>query len=102
MPLELPVVDTRSFDELLALAKRRIPAHTPEWTNFEGDSDPGITIVQLFSFLTENLLYRAGRIPDRNRIKFLQLLGIGLQKAAPARGLVVFLNDRGPVQALTL
>ena len=102
MPLELPVIDDRSFEELLTEAKRRIPAHTPEWTNFEGDSDPGITIVQLFSFLTENLLYRAGRIPDRNRIKFLQLLGIGLQKAAPARGLLVLQNERGPVEALTL
>ena len=75
---------------------------TPEWTNFEVDSDPGITIVQLFAFLTENLLYRADRIPERNRLKFLQLLGIPLQQAAPAQGLVRVRNERGPVEPLPL
>jgi hypothetical protein len=102
MPLQLPVLDNRNFEQLLAEAKRRIPVYTPEWTNFEIDSDPGITIVQLFAFLTESLLYRADRIPERNRLKFLQLLGIPLQQAAPARGLVRVRNERGPVAPLPL
>src|SRR5919112_1319515 len=102
MPLQLPVLDNRNFEQLLAEAKRRIPVYTPEWTNFEIDSDPGITIVQLFAFLTENLLYRADRIPERNRLKFLQLLGIPLQQAAPALGIVRVRNERGPVEPLPL
>jgi hypothetical protein len=102
MPLQLPVLDDRNYEQLLEDAKRRIPAHTPEWTNFDVESDPGITLVQLFAFLTDNLLYRANRIPERNRLKFLQLLGIPLQPATAAQGLVVIRNDRGPVQAVTL
>lgn len=102
MPLQLPVLDNRNFEQLLAEAKRRIPVYTPEWTNFEVDSDPGITIVQLFAFLTENLLYRADRIPERNRLKFLQLLGIPLQQAAPAQGIIRVRNERGPVEPLPL
>ncbi|MFN2416127.1 MAG: putative baseplate assembly protein [Pyrinomonadaceae bacterium] len=102
MPLQLPVLDNRNFEQLLTEAKKRIPVYTPEWTNFEIDSDPGITIVQLFAFLTENLLYRADRIPERNRLKFLQLLGIPLQQAAPAQGLVRVRNERGPVEPLPL
>ena len=102
MPLELPVLDDRTYEQLLDDAKRRIPSHTPEWTNFDVESDPGITLVQLFAFLTDNLLYRANRIPERNRLKFLQLLGIPLQPAAPAEGLVAIRNERGPVQALVL
>jgi hypothetical protein len=102
MPLQLPVLDNRNFEQLLTEAKRRIPVYTPEWTNFEVDSDPGITIVQLFAFLTENLLYRADRIPERNRLKFLQLLGIPLQQAAPAQGLIRVRNERGPVEPLPL
>lgn len=102
MPLQLPVLDNRNFEQLLTEAKRRIPVYTPEWTNFELDSDPGITIVQLFAFLTENLLYRADRVPERNRLKFLQLLGIPLQQAAPAQGLVRVRNERGPVAPLPL
>jgi hypothetical protein len=102
MPLQLPVLDNRNFEQLLTEAKSRIPVYTPEWTNFEVDSDPGITIVQLFAFLTENLLYRADRIPERNRLKFLQLLGIPLQQAAPAQGIVRVRNERGPVEPLPL
>ena len=102
MPLQLPVLDDRNYEQLLEAAKRRIPSHTPEWTNFDVESDPGITLVQLFAFLTDNLLYRANRIPERNRLKFLQLLGIPLQPAAAAEGIVAIRNDRGPVQALTL
>lgn len=102
MPLSLPVLDDRNFEQLLDEAKRRIPVHTPEWTNFGLDSDPGITIVQLFAFLTDALLYRANRIPERNRLKFLQLLGVPLQQAAAADGIITICNERGPVQPLLL
>ncbi|MGZ8157270.1 MAG: baseplate J/gp47 family protein [Methylobacter sp.] len=75
--------------------------HTPEWTNFN-QSDPGVTLVQLFAFLTENLLYRANLIPERNRIKFLQLLQVPLQPATAARGLVTINNERGITATVTL
>ena len=101
MPITVPKLDDRSFEELFAEARARIPVHTPEWTNFN-DSDPGITLLQLFAFMTENLLYRSNRIPEANRRKFLSLLGIPLQPASSGRGLVVFQNERGPVQAWPL
>ncbi len=99
MPLDPIQLDDRSYEQLLTETLARIPVHTPEWTNFN-DSDPGITIVQLFAFMTENLLYRSNRIPEANRRKFLTLLGMNLQPASPARGLVAFRNDRGPVKPL--
>lgn len=102
MPLQLPVLDDRNFEQLLLEAKRRIPVHVPEWTNFDVESDPGITIVELFAFLTESLLYRADRIPERNRLKFLQLLDVPLQPAAAAQGIVVIRNERGPIAPLPL
>ncbi|MCB0124405.1 MAG: hypothetical protein KDE31_11155, partial [Caldilineaceae bacterium] len=102
MPLEHPVLDDRNFEQILEEAKRRIPVHTPEWTNFDVESDPGITLVQIFSFLTDSLLYRANRVPELNRLKFLELLDVPLQPAAAARGLTAIRNDRGPLQALPL
>src|SRR5258706_12211311 len=102
MPLQLPILDDRTFEQLLLEAKQRIPVYTPEWTNFDVESDPGITIVQLFAFLTESLLYRTGRYPEANRLKFLQLLGIPLQPPAAADGLIVINNERGPIQELPL
>lgn len=101
MTIPVPVLDDRSFDQLVAEAKARIPVHTPEWTNLN-DSDPGIAIVELFAFLTENLLYRSNRIPEANRLKFLSMLGISLQPASPGQGLVAFSNDRGQLQPLGL
>jgi hypothetical protein len=101
MPLQIPNLDDRKYQDLLTEALARIPVHNPEWTNFN-KSDPGVTIVELFAFLTESLLYRANQVPERNRKKFLSLLGLPLQPAAAARGLVTFTNDRGPLQTFTL
>jgi hypothetical protein len=97
--LPVPVLDDRGFEQLLADAKRRIPIHTPEWTNFEGASDPGITLVELFAFIADNMLYRANRVPELNRLKFLQLMGLRLQPAAAAQGVIDIRNERGPVEA---
>jgi hypothetical protein len=101
MPLTIPTLDDRTYQQLLDEALARIPVHTPEWTNFN-QSDPGVTLLQLFAFLTENLLYRSNQIPERNRRKFLSLLGIPLQPSSSARGLVAFANERGPLQTVTL
>src|SRR5438094_10468519 len=102
MPLPAPpLIDDRDYDQLVQETLARIPVHNPEWTNFN-ESDPGVTLIELFAFLTENLLYRCNQIPERNRRKFLSLLGIPLQPAASAHGLVTFSNDRGPLQTITL
>lgn len=101
MPLQAPNLDDRRYQQLLDDSLARVPIHTPEWTNFN-QSDPGVTLVQLFAFLTETLLYRANQIPNRNRIKFLQLLGVPLQPSSSAQGIVTFTNARGPLQTITL
>jgi hypothetical protein len=101
MPLQIPSIDDRRYQDLVTEALARVPVHNPEWTNFN-KSDPGVTLIELFAFLTENLLYRANQIPERNRRKFLQLLGVPLQPSASAVGLVTFTNDRGPLETITL
>ncbi|MEH6413437.1 baseplate J/gp47 family protein [Pseudomonas sp. CGJS7] len=101
MPLAPPPIDDRRYAQLVEDTLARASVHTPEWTNFN-QSDPGVTLVQLFSFLTENLLYRANLTPERNRLKFLQMLRVPLASAAAAQGLVSFDNQRGPASAQTL
>src|ERR1700760_1021856 len=98
MQFPAPVIDDRRYQQLVDEMLARVPVHTPEWTNFN-QSDPGVTLVQLFAFLTENLLYRANLMPERNRIKFLQMLRVPLASASAAQGLVAITNDRGPLQA---
>jgi hypothetical protein len=98
MSIRIPSIDDRRYQDLLDEALARIPVHNPEWTNFN-KSDPGVTILEIFAFLTETLLYRANQIPERNRRKFLSLLGITPRPMRSAHGLVSFSNERGPLEA---
>ncbi len=101
MPLTLPALDNRRYEQLRQAALDRVPVHSPEWTNFN-ESDPGVTLVDLFAFMTETLIYRANLIPERNRLKFLNLLGAPLQPGASAVGFVSINNANGPLHTITL
>jgi baseplate J-like protein len=101
VPLTIPNLDDRRYQELLDEALARVPVYTPEWTNFN-KSDPGVTLIEVFAFMTESLLYRANQIPERNRKKFLKLLNVPLQPATSAQGLATINNDKGLLQTVTL
>ena len=101
MSLPEPTIDDRDYEEILNEALERIPAHNPDWTNFS-ESDPGVTMLQVISFVVESMLYRANRVPERNRLKFLKLLGVERQPATVAEGLVQFSRPRGPAEAETV
>ncbi len=101
MPLEPPKIEDRTYKQLEAEMLSRIRVHNPEWTNFN-ESDPGVTLLQLFAFMGESILYRTNLIPDRNRRKFLSLLSIPMQPAASAQGMVTFSLPRGAPETVTL
>ena len=88
MAIRPPRLDDRGYDDLVAELLSRIPAHTPEWTN-PRPGDPGRTLIELFAWLGDALLYRANLIPERQRLAFLRLLGTPLRAARPARGMVL-------------
>jgi hypothetical protein len=87
MPIQVPALDDRSFRDLVQEVVARIPAHTPEWTHLSV-GDPGHTLIDLFAWLTDTLLYRANLIPERQRLAFLRLLGEQMRPALAARTLV--------------
>jgi predicted phage baseplate assembly protein len=90
MPLPAPNLDDLRFQrDLVDEARRRIVRYCPEWTDYNL-SDPGITLIELFAFLTESLLYRVNRVPERNYVKFLEMLGVCLQPASSARAELTF------------
>lgn len=82
-------LDDRTFEDLVAECILRIPRYCPEWTDFN-PSDPGITLVELFAWLTDQMLMRFNKVPRRNYLTFLELLGIKLQPPAPAQTDVSF------------
>jgi hypothetical protein len=73
VPLTLPNLDDVTWQQLTEEARSLIPAYAPEWTN-HNPSDPGITLVEVFAFYSELLLYRLNRIGDQQTKHFLQLL----------------------------
>jgi predicted phage baseplate assembly protein len=90
----LPPLDNRSFDQLVAEARQRIPRYTAEWTDFN-DGDMGMAIVQVCAWMTELLLYRMNRVPELAHLKFLELIGIELEPALPAEAFITFAVEAG-------
>lgn len=91
MPLEqeAPQIDTRSYDQIRRALLARIPRYLPEWTDYN-ESDPGITLIELFAWLSEQLFFEMSRVPERSYIKFLKLLGQELRAAVPATAYLMF------------
>ncbi|HEX7241270.1 MAG TPA: putative baseplate assembly protein [Longimicrobiaceae bacterium] len=87
MPLPTPILDDRSWQQLRDELVRRIPVYAPEWTD-HNPSDPGITLLELFAFLGENLLFRFNQIPEATRLEFLRLLQVPMRPATPARAML--------------
>jgi hypothetical protein len=89
MPLPTPNLDDRRFQDILDEARRLIPRYCPQWTD-HNLSDPGITLLELFAWMTDLLLYRLNRVPDRNYVKFLELIGVHLEPAQAAVAHLLF------------
>ncbi len=84
MALPVPNLDDRRFQDLVDDAKRLVQQRCPEWTD-HNVSDPGVTLIELFAWMTDQLVYRLNRVPDRNYIKFLELIGVSLFPPTAAR-----------------
>ncbi len=101
MPLLPPALDDRSYGDLVQDMLASIPAHTPEWT-IQQEGDPGRTLIELFAWLADSILYRANLIPERQRLAFLKLLGIPLQPAAAATTILSIAPNASAAAAVTL
>ncbi|MFT7578509.1 MAG: hypothetical protein ACI9MR_000167 [Myxococcota bacterium] len=84
-----PNLDDRKFEDIVEEAIRLIPQYCPDWTNFN-KSDPGITLLELFAWMTEMVIYRLNKVPDNNYLAFLNMMGIRLRPPQPARTIVQF------------
>jgi len=89
MSLPAPNLDDRRFQDLVDDAKRLIARRVPEWTD-HNVSDPGVTLVEAFAYITDQLLYRINRVPDRDYIRFLELIGVRLFPPTAAHAAVTF------------
>ncbi len=89
MALQAPNLDDRKFQDIVSEARSKIPLYCPKWTDYNL-SDPGITLIELFAWMVDMLLYRVNRVPEKNYIKFMDLLGVHLQPPQPAKVDITF------------
>lgn len=89
MPIPIPSLDDRSFQDIVDEAKRLIPRYCPEWTN-HNVADPGVALIELFAWMTEMAIFRLNQVPDRLYLHFLNMIGIELFPPSVARGDLLF------------
>lgn len=82
-------LDDRSFNDLVQECKLRIPRYCQEWTN-HNPSDPGITLIELFAWLVDQMLLRFNQVPRLHYVAFLELLGIRLRPPTAAETELTF------------
>lgn len=77
MSIPNPTLDDTSFEQLVDEAKKKIPAYSSVWTDFN-ESDPGITFIELFAWLADMQIYSLNKITEKNYLRYLKLLGVTL------------------------
>ncbi|MCX4725015.1 putative baseplate assembly protein [Streptomyces sp. NBC_01306] len=89
MALPSPHLDDRRFQQFVDDAKRYIQQRAPEWTD-HNVSDPGVTLVETVAHMADQIVYRLNRVPEKNHLAFLDLIGITLFPPSAARTDVTF------------
>ncbi len=93
MSLKAPKLDDRTFAQLMAEARQLVAQKGGSWTDLS-PGDPGVVLLELFAYLTEVMLYRLNRAPEKAYVAFLRLLGVTLQPPAAASVDVTFMRSR--------
>ena len=85
----LPVVnlDDEYFEDIFEKARKRIPAVYPDWTDYN-EHDPGITFLQLLSWMKEMQQFHLDQIGKEHQEMFLKILGMKPKKMMPAKTVV--------------
>jgi predicted phage baseplate assembly protein len=87
VPIPLPDLDDRTWADLVAELRAQLPQTAPDWTD-HNVSDPGITLLELYAWISEMLMFRLGRVPQSTSRSFLRHFGIELRPPAVARTVV--------------
>lgn len=100
MTLQSPKLDDRAFQDLLQSAVERIRRTRPEWD--DSAHNPGMVLLEAFAHLTEVLLYRLNRVPDKVYVELLRLLGVQIQPPTAAIATLVFRVPQPTTKAIDL
>ena len=89
-----PNLDDRTYNDIVQEAIRLIPHYCPEWTN-HNPTDPGITLIELFAWMTEMIIYRLNKVPEKTYLTLLDLVGLSFAPPQSAKSLLTFYPVEG-------
>ncbi len=89
-----PNLDDRTYQDIMSEAKRLIPRYCPEWTNYN-PTDPGMTLLELFAWMTEMTIYRINKVPEKTYLALLDMMGLSPTPPQAARAILQFAPVEG-------
>jgi hypothetical protein len=97
--LQPPNLDDRTWDQLVAEQLARVHEVCPTWTDLT-PGDSGRVLLELYAYLTETMIYRLNRLPDKAFVEFLRLIDVRLHPPIPAGVTLRFSRARPDSQPL--
>lgn len=94
MSLQVPKLDDLKFKELFEEARNLIPRYAQQWTD-HNLSDPGVTLIEMFSWLAEMQIYSLDQVSEKQVRAFLKLLQKYPRSAEVAEVAVAFTLEKG-------
>lgn len=101
MALPVPNLDDRDYAGLLRDAKALVPTLAPDWTDLS-PGDPGVALLELFSYLTESMLFRLNKLPAKAYVELLNLVGVTLAPPAVAKADLLCTLKAAATEPLTI
>ena len=102
MPLRVPNLDDRNWQDLVNSAIDEIKTNLDTNWNDLSPGDPGVVLLEAFAFLTEQMIYRLNRLPEKAYVAFLRLLGVSLYPPTAAKVKVEFWSDSETTETITI
>ena len=101
MSLPTPNLDDRTYEQLVEEAKTIIQRSCPSWTDLSA-GDPGTVLLEVFAHLTEIMIYRLNRVPEKAYTEYLNLIGVRLYPPAAASAVLSFRLNQPSAQIVEI
>jgi hypothetical protein len=89
MPINYPRLDDATFKSLMDSTIEQLRKISPSWSGLS-PSDPGLILLELFAYMTEELICRVNKLPEKTYVEFLKLLDATPAPPAPAWAYLTF------------
>lgn len=86
--MKLPIIDHRDKKEIYNQIIHMAKEYVPEWNPTDNEDDVGVILAKIFSEMFEETIQRFNKMPYKNYIYFLNLLGATMQPASSSHGYV--------------